>query len=206
MTTNEFLDAVKNHHKLPSGYALAKFLGRTKSSISQYRTKPQYLDDELAIKVADLLKLDPGYVLSSIHAERAKRPEVKKAWEHVAHMLQRSRRAAAAIFVGFFAFFLSGTPQTSHAAPPDNNATTVYYVKLRRCTINKIALNTLATDRPQAYSDPSGYPLLRPAIRCRSVLNQLKTSPCYTSWNTHCRRVIFCTEFADTTNHCCWVW
>lgn len=88
MKTVDFLDALKARYEIASDYALAPFLGVSQQTISQYRAKPQYLDDKVAIKVAQLLDLHPGYVLACVHAERAKRPEVREVWEKTANALK----------------------------------------------------------------------------------------------------------------------
>ena len=86
-TTIEFLDKVKSDHGLTSDYQLSKFLGCTRASISSYRMKKSFLDEEMAMKVAFELNLDDGYVLACIASERARKPEVKAAWKHTAEML-----------------------------------------------------------------------------------------------------------------------
>lgn len=86
-TTVDFLDAVKKKHGLTSDYQLSKLMGCTHSSISGYRHGKSKMDEDTACKVAELLNLEPGYVLSCIAAERAKSPEAKAAWKHTAEVL-----------------------------------------------------------------------------------------------------------------------
>lgn len=90
MTTCELLDAVKARYKLPSDYALAHFMGIARSGISSYRSGKTKLDDSIAIKVAKVLELDPGHVLACIHAERARRDDVREIWQKTAKALKRS--------------------------------------------------------------------------------------------------------------------
>ena len=78
--TCEFLDAIKAKNSLTSDYQLAKLLGCTPSAIGNYRHGKSMLSDEYALKVADLLGLEGGYVLACIAAERSKNERVKKAW------------------------------------------------------------------------------------------------------------------------------
>ncbi len=87
-TTVDFLNAVMKKNGITSDNQLSIFLGCTRSSISGYRHKKSFLDDEIAFKVAKLLDLDPGYVLSCIASERARKPELKAAWKHAAEVLQ----------------------------------------------------------------------------------------------------------------------
>lgn len=86
-TTVDFLDALKARHHLPSDYALAKILGITRSAVSCYRSGKVALGEEMALKVAELLETEPGYVLARIAEERTKRPQVKAAWRKVAEAL-----------------------------------------------------------------------------------------------------------------------
>lgn len=82
-TTLDFLDAVKARHSVESDYKLAQLMGVTRSCISNYRNGKSSLDDVAALKVAELLELSPGIVLSAVHAERAKAPAEKAAWNSI---------------------------------------------------------------------------------------------------------------------------
>lgn len=95
-TTVNFLDEIKNKHGITSDYALSTTLGMTRSMISRYRMKKDYLSDELAIKAADLLDLEPAYVVACVHAERAKPTEEKKLWERIAAMFETKKYAGIA--------------------------------------------------------------------------------------------------------------
>ena len=125
-TTVEFLDAIRVKHGLPSDYAARKLLGVSRAAISNYRTGKSLFGDDVALKAAVLLDLDPGYVLACIHAERTKRPQVRDAWEKVARGLAAS---LAAVFVGV------SSPSPSQASPPPSSAaenSTVYIMSKRR--------------------------------------------------------------------------
>ncbi|MEE2023562.1 hypothetical protein [Alkalimonas mucilaginosa] len=70
MKTVEYMDAVKTAYSLTSDYQLAKKLGESPARVSQYRAKPVSMDDDLAIKIAYLLDLNPLTVLADAHIER----------------------------------------------------------------------------------------------------------------------------------------
>jgi predicted transcriptional regulator len=79
-TTPEWLDAAKAKHGL-SDYALAPKLGITRSQMSRYRNGADFLSDDAAIKMADLLGMDsPAEIIASAHAERAKSEDVRAFW------------------------------------------------------------------------------------------------------------------------------
>lgn len=73
MKTVDYLDAVKAAYSLGSDYQLAKKLGEGSSRISQYRVGRTFMDDDLAVKIAYLLDLNPLKVLADAHIEREER-------------------------------------------------------------------------------------------------------------------------------------
>lgn len=95
-TTNELLDAVKQAYNLPSDYALAKKLKIRASAISGYRHGRSSLAESIAMNVAELLELDPGYVLASMEAERTHSAAARAAWERAAARLAALARREAA--------------------------------------------------------------------------------------------------------------
>ena len=104
-TTQEFLDAIAAKHGGASDYRLAKLLGVGSSAISAYRCRGVTFSEKQALKVAAELNIDVAYVLACAHAERAKRPEIRAAWERVAV------RVAAAVVLGIgIGGILAGAP------------------------------------------------------------------------------------------------
>ena len=86
-TTADYLDAMRVKLDLPSDGRLAAYLGIHRQYISRYRNNVISFDDEMSIKVAEILGLESTYVMACMHYQRAKQPEVKKAWAHAAEML-----------------------------------------------------------------------------------------------------------------------
>lgn len=87
-TTAELLDRAKEKNRIPSDYALAKKLGVVRQRISQIRCgRAIALKDMSAIKLANLLDVEPGYVFASIAAEYAKSPEARDAWTRTADVM-----------------------------------------------------------------------------------------------------------------------
>ncbi len=85
-TTLDFLDSIKKKHGLTSDYQLAKLMDCQPSALSNYRNGRSRLDDNAALKVADLLEIDPVFVFACIHAERAKEAKEKAVWTRMATM------------------------------------------------------------------------------------------------------------------------
>lgn len=86
-TTTEFLDAVKCLKELNSDYSLAPVLGITRSQVSRFRNGKDFLGDSTAIKIAELLEIDPAFVIACAHAERAKESTEKAVWQGLAARL-----------------------------------------------------------------------------------------------------------------------
>ena len=107
-TTVEFLDAISAQEGDCSDYRLAKLLGLKQQQVSNYRNKGGTFSDGTAIRAAELLKIDPAYILLCMHQERAKEPEEKAVW---ASMLERLGGLAASFALVFFC----ATPTPSHA-------------------------------------------------------------------------------------------
>jgi len=90
-TTNDLLDEVRKINGIESDYRLAKLLNVRQPTISNYRSGRSQLSDEIAVRLAALMDRHPGYILASLAADRAKHPDVAKAWRETAKMLGRSK-------------------------------------------------------------------------------------------------------------------
>lgn len=77
--TLQLLEAVKRRHGISSDYALAKILGVSRQVLSSYRTGTT-LGDDMAVKVAEQLGVDPAAVLAAVAAERTKSAAARRAW------------------------------------------------------------------------------------------------------------------------------
>lgn len=94
MRTCDLLDAVLRRYQLSSNYALSRFLGITKTAVYRYRNHGGTMDDAVALRVAELLDLDPALVLLWVHAERTDCPPARQALSDAANRLKPPRDAA----------------------------------------------------------------------------------------------------------------
>jgi len=125
-TTREFLLDVKTRHHLTSDGQLAKLLGLTRASASVFMLGKNYLGDETAIKVAELLEIDPAHVVACVHAERAKHEGERKLWERIAKLT-----AGATVLLFLFAIFpfdpsITGGPMLAFAGFTVTKSSTLY--------------------------------------------------------------------------------
>lgn len=125
-TTVQLLDAVKAKCELASDYALAKELELPCQSISQYRKEKNSFGDDTAIRVAEILELEPASVLAAVYAERAKTEKAKAVWKNVC---EKMGGIALSLLVG--TAFTVSSPTPASAAGKER-ANSVYYVKSRR--------------------------------------------------------------------------
>jgi transcriptional regulator with XRE-family HTH domain len=111
MKTVEFLDALRARHGLPSDYALAALLGVTRQTISKYRNGADFFGDQMAVKVAGLLELDPCYVMACAHAERATDEHIRSLWSRLASSAKKvGRKGGATVAAGILSVAFSGGP------------------------------------------------------------------------------------------------
>ncbi|MEW6258025.1 MAG: DUF3693 domain-containing protein [Pseudomonadota bacterium] len=115
-TTRDFLDALKARYDVHSDYALVRITGFSKQRISRYRLKEDFLGDESALRVAELLDLDPGYVMACAHAERAGSEQIRRVWERI------GERLAQAACLAVPAIAPLSAPSPAHAAGIDTGS------------------------------------------------------------------------------------
>ena len=93
MNTLEYMAACKERLGITSDYALAKKLGLSQTGISNYRTGRSRMDDDVALRVAEILGIDPIVVIAHANAERAKTPEQRARWMGVVEKFSVSFRS-----------------------------------------------------------------------------------------------------------------
>jgi hypothetical protein len=81
ITTKSIADSVKKTLPRGSHYALAKVLGISDATVAAWYKKGTVMDDETALKCANLAGLDQCEVLIALMIERSKNPETREAWK-----------------------------------------------------------------------------------------------------------------------------
>lgn len=85
MKAADWIDRVKSARGWDSDYRAAKELGITRGAMSQIRTGDSVtLREETALKVAELLQVDPAAVIIDQVAERSKDQGLRTALQQVA--------------------------------------------------------------------------------------------------------------------------
>ena len=132
-TTVQWLDQAKTQHGL-SDYALAPKLGISRSQMSKYRGGADFLSDDAAVLLAELLEVNPIEIMASAHAERSKSEAAKAIWMQWAEKL-----GGVAVSVLLTAGMLAGISWTpdAHSAqrsqiPSKTAAKNLYIVSSRK--------------------------------------------------------------------------
>ena len=119
-TSNDFVREIRvlyGKKGILSDYALAKLLWLTRQTVSAHKSgSAKAFGDETGQRIAELLDLDPAYVLACRAAERAKRPDVRATWQRGAEQFEQVKHAARVAML----LILLGT--VNLAAPPDAQA------------------------------------------------------------------------------------
>lgn len=90
MKTTEYLDLVKARLSLPSDYALAKVLGISQQSVTQFRNGRSAMGIETCMKVGEYLRVDGHAVYADGQIERATKPEIADFWLSVSEKFSAS--------------------------------------------------------------------------------------------------------------------
>jgi transcriptional regulator with XRE-family HTH domain len=122
-TTYDLIDDLKRKLGFRFDNELAEYMGWKGSQLSRYRTRASAFSEETAMRVAQILEVDPAPIVAAMKAQSCTRPEAKKLWERIA------RKVATVAIVGVAASL--GAPAPSIAgelsAPGPQ-----YYVNRRR--------------------------------------------------------------------------
>ena len=89
--TNTALDRAASLRGLRSDYALAKAIGRSRQTLSGYRHGKSQMDDEAAIRTAELAGINPEALIAELAAERAKSPGVREHWLRLANLARQQQ-------------------------------------------------------------------------------------------------------------------
>lgn len=80
-TTQTLMQRCKAELRIESDYALAKALETSTAAVSRYRTGERQMDNWTALKVANILGLEPMEVIAISELEREKNETKRKVWE-----------------------------------------------------------------------------------------------------------------------------
>lgn len=97
-TMNDFIASIRKRQPGMNDSELARTIGVTRQAISQMKSgRSKHFSDETAYNIAEVLGIDPAYVLLCLAAERSKDARVKHTWQRINRFF-KSAGSRAAIF------------------------------------------------------------------------------------------------------------
>lgn len=120
MDSKTLLNAYMRHKNFTQLKEVAEDLGFSGPYISDLNSGKSQFTDELAIKLANEIGIDPYEVIISLNAVRAKTPEMKATWYEILKKYCASTGAALAVACVMMGSLNSEPSVTAH---------NVYYVK-----------------------------------------------------------------------------
>ena len=101
MNTIELLTALKAANDGASDYAIAKKLGIQPQTVYHWKAGRYMMSDEVGIKAAELLGLDPAKVLIDLHIEREKGNATSHVWRDIGRRLEMASMPVVVGLVGY---------------------------------------------------------------------------------------------------------
>jgi len=131
MRVEKYLDEAIKRHGLKNDRALAEELGLVHSAISHYRTGRRSMDNEVCLRVAQLLDMDnPMPIIMAADMDRAERAGQRSLWEVFSPRMAHSGLVALLVSLGLGVTNFV-TPSPAEAAPLSHSSApnTLCYVK-----------------------------------------------------------------------------
>ncbi|MGA3702864.1 Cro/Cl family transcriptional regulator [Ralstonia nicotianae] len=118
MRVEKYLDAVIERHGLKNDKALAEKMGLVHSAISHYRTGRRTMDNEVCLRVAQLLEMEnPLPIIMAADMDRAERAGQHSLWEVFSKRMAASNATAALLLVLVASATNFVAPSPAEAAP-----------------------------------------------------------------------------------------
>ena len=92
-----YMDEAQDIGAVKNDAELAKKLGISRASVSEWRSGKSTPNDDQAVKLAEVLGKEPGELLAECGAARAKTPATRQAWERIAARMAMSITLCALI-------------------------------------------------------------------------------------------------------------
>lgn len=110
MNTIELLTLLKAHYDGASDYAIAKKLGIQPQTVYHWKAGRYFMSDEIGIRAAELLGLDPDIVLLDLHIERESGNVTSPVWKSIRDRLEMAAAPAVVGLLGYAGGVVFGGP------------------------------------------------------------------------------------------------
>ncbi|MGF7192291.1 transcriptional regulator with XRE-family HTH domain [Robbsia andropogonis] len=116
MKSIEYLKTVKTYRNIDSDYQLAKYLGMTTGTVSNYMSGNRIMDNETCLKIADALDMtNPLPIIMAADLDRAERLGKRSYWEKISPKLFGGA-ATAALSYALVNNFVTANPEIARLA------------------------------------------------------------------------------------------
>lgn len=140
-TSRDYLDAVAARLGGVSDYRVAITLGISTAAVSKWRTGSDSIGDDSAVKVAEILGIDPAEILLSSYAQKSKNAVARQSLENA---IRKLGGVAAALVLCAFPIFSSSHAEAATMQASSRQAwDSLYYVKLKIDRLVSFAKGTL---------------------------------------------------------------
>lgn len=95
--TSEYIKQIERRYGTTNGKELGRLLGVAEMSISRYRKESHGFADDVAVRAAQLLDIDPGVILAELQIERAPEGIAKEMWSKVLKQLTAAGMTAVVL-------------------------------------------------------------------------------------------------------------
>ncbi|MDI5984909.1 hypothetical protein QLQ85_08905 [Halomonas sp. M4R5S39] len=109
MNTLELLNRYKAHHGGITDYRAAKLLNVKSQTVYTWKSGGK-MSDEIGIRIAEELGLDPGKVVIALHIEREKGNATSPVWRDIGKRLEMAVAPVVVGLVGYGGGVLFGGP------------------------------------------------------------------------------------------------
>lgn len=160
-TVAKLLDRANAIHGV-TDWKLSALLGVVPSAVKNYRAGRSLPDDDVAARLAKLAEYDPGFVVASVHAQRAGTKDARKLWSEIAARLSTKGNALAvtAILAAGMMGFDGGPDGGAMAAalPSLDSAGVLYLMSTVAPTLLLALMLALRARRSPLWSDSALSP------------------------------------------------
>jgi hypothetical protein len=101
MNTKELLTALKAANGGASDYRAAQLLEVKPQTVYRWVKGEAYMSDDVGLRAAEMLGLDPGKVLISLHIEREKGNATSQVWKDIGRRLEMAAMPVVVGLVGY---------------------------------------------------------------------------------------------------------
>lgn len=99
-TMNDFVALIRKRKPDMKDAELARTIGVTRQAISQMKSgRSKHFSDETAYNIAEVLGIDPAYVLLCLAAERSPDQRVKHTWQRINRFFKGAGARAAVLLL-----------------------------------------------------------------------------------------------------------